>query len=823
MQKSTMYGAEFLQRFRWLIFYTWNIPPIFGLSFILLIGTLTPRQLLGILITPLEPAYIIAWIVFTMWYFPYHMRPLVDWLDRKPNANPDTALRAIQQFSLRFWAAFLIYLVIAPFSVVAAAQIFTDYVPTMRDLFRIELVALIVSIIVGLPIFFLILDLFGRAAGDIKLRQPIVTIKTKVFLIGALVPLLIDTMLVQYYWTRTGFFSAETFGVWLVLEVLAIGGSLIFAHSFGQSLEPMHTSIVSADPMAAENIVVLKPQSMDELGMLTSRYRQLLDELRVRTEILEMKNRVLREAYASTATADIINEAIRICQESVGGELVFLLLLDDTREELIGIAQTGTGYRPEGYFRIRLDEVSLAVETIKTNKTIAVPNCATDSRVNPNMVHRFNIISTLTVPMRVHGNLIGVLMTSTQTHRHDYTDREIVLMEALANEVAAAIHTQKLQEARQHEAKRVRLLLDATAEAIYGVDINGLCTFVNPACVRMLGYQRESDLIGKSMHVLINHSHPDKSPYPIEHARIQTTLHEGLPVHVIDEVHWRQNGSAFPVEYWAHPIYQDNALTGAVVTFIDVSERIRAEQELHEINATLELRVTQRTAELALINQELEAFSYSVSHDLRAPLRAIDGFSMALAEEYAKQLGDNGQDYLQRIRNAAQTMGQLIDDLLKLARVTRSPLQMSPVNLSVLVRQITARIQEAHPHRKCHIKIAADGDVIGDPGLLRIAMENLIDNAWKYTANRDTAEIEFNQTKQDGHTVYYLRDNGVGFDMQYASKLFGAFQRLHHKSEFEGTGIGLATVKRIIHRHNGRIWAEAELGKGATFYFTLGQ
>lgn len=821
MPTTSMSGTTFLRQFRWLIFYTWNIPPVFGLSLIVIVGTLKPEQLLGILTTPIEPGYIVVWIIFTMWYFPYCMRPLVEWLDRNPTATAEAALRSIAKFSLRFWTAFLIYLIIAPFSVVAAAQIYTNYVTTVQDLFRIELIALIVSIIVGLPIYFLILDLFGRAVGEIKLQKPIVTIKTKVFLIGALVPLLIDTMLVQYYWTRTGYFNVETFGVWLMLEALAIGGSLIFAHSFGQSLAPMHASILSTDPMSAENLKVLRPQSTDELGMLTSRYRQVLDELRIRTEILEMKNRVLREANASVATADIISEVIRICQDSVGGELVFLLMRDEKRNELVGIAQTGLSYRQEGYYRIGLNEISLAVETIKTDKTIAVKDCSSDPRVNQNMLHRFSIVSTLTVPLRVQGRLIGVLMTCTQTHQHDYTSREIMLMESLANEVAAAIHTQKLEDDRLRDERRIRLLLDATEEAIYGLDKNGVCTFVNPACVRMLGYQQEAELIGKSIHAIINHSHLDNTPYPEELSQIQSTLRDGKPVHVVNEVHWRKNGSAFPVEYWAHPIFEDNSLTGAVVTFIDITERIKVEKELHEINTTLEHRVAQRTAELALINQELEAFSYSVSHDLRAPLRAIDGFSMALADDYANKLDSSGQDYLKRIRTAAQKMGHLIDDLLKLARVTRTPLQMSPVNLNTLVLQAFNRLRETNPQRTCHLKITTKGEVNGDPGLLRIVMDNLVDNAWKYTANNDIAEIEFGEIIQDGQTVFFLRDNGVGFDMKYAGKLFGAFQRLHHKSQFEGTGIGLATVKRIIHRHSGRIWGEAEVNIGATFYFTL--
>ena len=249
-----MSGKKLLRRLRWLIFHVWNIPPVFGLGFILLIGVLQPSQLIGILTTPLEPAYILGWLAFSVWFLPRQMQPLSYWLDGKPGCSPERAQRAVRRFPLVFWATFLIYLAVAPASVIVAAEIYTGFVATPYDWFRIELVALIVSIIVGLPIFFLIFDLFGQALGTMTLSRPILAIRTKVFLIGAPVPLLIDTMLVQYYWTRTGYFSFETFGVWLLLEALAIGGSLIFAHSFAQSLSPLQALIGASQPLPEARI-----------------------------------------------------------------------------------------------------------------------------------------------------------------------------------------------------------------------------------------------------------------------------------------------------------------------------------------------------------------------------------------------------------------------------------------------------------------------------------------------------------------------------------------------------------------------------------------
>ena len=226
-------------------------------------------------------------------------------------------------------------------------------------------------------------------------------------------------------------------------------------------------------------------------------------------------------------------------------------------------------------------------------------------------------------------------------------------------------------------------------------------------------------------------------------------------------------------------------------------------------------------AQLEVVNKELEAFSYSVSHDLRAPLRSIDGFSLALMEDYADKLDDQAVGYLGRIRAATQRMAQLIDDLIKLAYVTRSEMHTEPVDLSELANVVLAECRKAEPNRQVECVVQEHVVGFGDPILLRSVLENLLGNAWKFTSKREGARIEFASEQQDGHPVYLVRDNGAGFDMTYGEKLFGAFQRLHAASDFPGTGVGLATVQRIIHRHGGRVAAEGAEDKGATFSFTL--
>ncbi len=249
-----------------------------------------------------------------------------------------------------------------------------------------------------------------------------------------------------------------------------------------------------------------------------------------------------------------------------------------------------------------------------------------------------------------------------------------------------------------------------------------------------------------------------------------------------------------------------------------MQERDAALQQAHD---ELEQRVEERTKELATANKELEAFSYSVSHDLRAPLRSIDGFSQALVEDYADKLDSNGRDQLQRVRRAAQRMSVLIDDMLNLSRVTRSAMRPERVDLSAVARSIAADLQETEPGRLVEFVIENDLNTVGDSQLLRAAMENLLHNSWKYTSAHPRAKIEFGKTRQKGKPSFFVRDDGAGFDPRYADRLFGAFQRLHTTTEFPGTGIGLATVQRIVHRHGGEIWAEGAVEKGATFYFTL--
>jgi PAS domain S-box-containing protein len=338
---------------------------------------------------------------------------------------------------------------------------------------------------------------------------------------------------------------------------------------------------------------------------------------------------------------------------------------------------------------------------------------------------------------------------------------------------------------------------------------------VNDRICEILGYAPD-ELLGKNARVL----YPSDKDYEyVGREKYRQIRKRGTGT---VETRWqRKDGTIIDVLLSSTPLDPDDITANVTFTALDITERVRAEREIHKLNEELEQRVLERTAELRAANNELETFAYSVSHDLRAPLNRINGFSQALATDYGERLDAQGLDYLQRVQKNSRNMAQLIDDMLALSRVTRRELTWTPVALSNLARAITAELQQAQPERQ--VKFVFEEGLVaeGDKNLLRLVLENLLGNAWKFTSKQPRARIEFGATRTNEQTIYFVRDNGAGFDTTYAHKLFNPFQRLHSPDEFEGTGIGLATVQRIIRRHGGQVWATAEVNKGATFYFNL--
>ncbi len=375
-------------------------------------------------------------------------------------------------------------------------------------------------------------------------------------------------------------------------------------------------------------------------------------------------------------------------------------------------------------------------------------------------------------------------------------------------------NTRDITERKMAEDKlqRVSFSVANLPDSIFWVGETGYFTDVNAAACRKLGYTREELLTMCVADIDPNFSPEQWAPHWEEMRQC------GLKV--IETIHRTKDGVIIPMELVIHNQHFGDAQYN-VVLGRDITDRKKAEDKIHSLNEELEERVRERTAQLEASNRELDAFSYSVSHDLRGPLNRIKGFSQALLEDYSEQLDQQGQDYLRRIGNSSLHMAELIDDLLKLSKVSRMEIYHEPIELSALVNVCLIELQARDPQRKLEITVTPGLVVEGDTALLRIVLENLIDNAWKFTRQEEVAQIEFGLTDQANQSAYYIRDNGAGFDMKHAAKLFTAFQRLHSDQEFSGTGIGLSIVSRIIKRHGGKVWADGEPGKGACFYFTL--
>ncbi len=325
---------------------------------------------------------------------------------------------------------------------------------------------------------------------------------------------------------------------------------------------------------------------------------------------------------------------------------------------------------------------------------------------------------------------------------------------------------------------------------------------VNDSFLRLIESSRQ-EVIGRTSAEL------NIYPNPNDRAQVWQLLFEKGKFENYEMTWQTRNGKAITVSSSSEEIIL-NGRDHALFIIVDITERKKAEEELRH-----------RTTELEASNKELEAFSYSVSHDLRAPLRSMAGFSSALLEDYSEKLDEDGKEYLRKIEASSELMGQLMDDLLKLSRVTRSELKSEKVNLSDMAQSVVDELQKVEPMRKVKVAIASDMIAYGDCNLLRLVLDNLLGNAWKYSSKTAEPRIEMGITELNGKQSYFVRDNGVGFDMAYVNKLFQPFQRLHVASEFAGTGIGLATVQRIIRRHGGDVRAESKVGQGATFYFTL--
>jgi PAS domain S-box-containing protein len=407
-----------------------------------------------------------------------------------------------------------------------------------------------------------------------------------------------------------------------------------------------------------------------------------------------------------------------------------------------------------------------------------------------------------------------------------------------------------------HSEEQVRLLLNSTAEGIYGIDLKGACTFINQAALKLLGFISPNEVLGRNMHHLMHHSYKDGSLYPIEACKIHQVMQQTRGTFVEGEMLWRSDGSGFISEYNAYPVMKNGRIIGTVTSFRDITKRHEEQLELLNLKNELEIKVAERTAELeekietlnknqkAMLflvedlnaisselkderqklefsNHELEAFTYSVSHDLRAPLRAIKGYAEFILQDYSPQLDDEGKRFISVIHSNTLKMELLINDLLRLSRVFKANLTFMPMDMTQMAQSTFIDLTDSIEQENYTFAVHPMPKVFCDEGLMKQVWLNLIGNALKYSAKSPVKEIEIGAEERETDMLFYIKDKGAGFNDAYKNKLFGVFQRLHREDEFEGTGIGLATVQRIIRRHGGQVWAEGKVDHGATFYFTI--
>ncbi|MHB8135933.1 MAG: LytS/YhcK type 5TM receptor domain-containing protein [Anaerolineaceae bacterium] len=614
-------------------------------------------------------------------------------------------------------------------------------------------------------------------------------------------------------------------------------------------LMPLQTAILVVKSISFP-VLVFYPFGTALLGMLMinrlKRIRSMEDLQRNENRLRSLVGILQHATQSSTELLDYsLEKAIEITESKIG----YIYIYDEERKELIlsswsrDVMDECAVVNPQMCYA--LDQTGFWGEAIRQRAPIMLNNFQSQHPLKKGypeghvQLNRF-----LSIPVIVKEHIVAVAGVANK--ESDYDESDILQLTLLMDDAWKAVQRERVEEAlRQSEERYAAIINNLPNSIVHIFDSEFHYLFNAGEALEEVGLTNEA-LIGKTIYEVLDpllaqdlatkyqqvlngdtiqfegefsgkFFHLHAAPLRDSSGQIKQILVLSIN---ITEKHITEKKLIATQTKLEDLLVEADQSRKALLSVIE--DQKLAEEQIQKLNQDLELRVRQRTAELQVANQELEAFSYSVSHDLRAPLRAMDGFSAALLSGYVEKLDSQGKHYLERIQEASQRMGLLINDLLNLSRVTRVDFSRQTVNLSQIASEVASDLQSRAHGNHIQFIIAEDMEVEGDSHLLKIVLDNLLNNAVKFSSKQEHAVIQFGVKSQNNEKVYFVSDNGVGFDMAYANKLFSPFQRLHGIQEFPGTGIGLVTVQRIIHRHGGRVWPESELNRGATFYFTLG-
>ena len=465
-KSSASAGQLFLRSFLLRIALSLIIPAIFGLVFLGYLEIFQPQQLASIVLSPLMLSFVIASLVIIVGYFSRFAEPFKNYLDDPDSIDIATVQHQLRRFSLNFWLLFLGYLVIAPAVTIFSGEFYADFSPQPVDWFRVHLVALITSIIVGLPIFFGIFDLFGRSLGTLKLDRPVLTVKTRVFLIGAMVPLLIDTMLVQYYWTRTGFFTMETFFIWVLLEVLAVAGALMFVRSFSFALKPLQRLSRQSSSMAISDVSAIFPRSTDELGLFSRELKERIEQQNLHQSRLAFSNKLLRASQTNEDMASLMETAALATRDSIASDHCFIGLYEKHSDQLVWVIHSGAEYREQGYSRTPVGEDVLSANIFKQSKSMISDDSGESATYSEKTGNIPDIAYSAGTPLMLGDEAIGVLMVSCDTPNKKYSMDNIIMLESFAQEVALVIAFFEDQKLRKKAETAIQRITSGVSAAI---------------------------------------------------------------------------------------------------------------------------------------------------------------------------------------------------------------------------------------------------------------------------------------------------------------------------------------------------------------------